>query len=48
MLNFYIRKITLKNGDTLYRTFFTRSGKDIKSKHLDVKPMLKYREVVQF
>lgn len=32
MLNFHIRKITLKNGDTRYRTIVTRSGKGIKSK----------------
>ena len=32
MLNFHIRKITLKNGDTRYRTIITKSGKDIKSK----------------
>lgn len=32
MLNFYIRKIDLKNGETRYRTILTKSGKDIKSK----------------
>ena len=32
MLNFYIRKVTLKNGDTRYRTIITRSGKAIKTK----------------
>ena len=32
MLNFHIRKVTLKNGDTRYRTIITRSGKAIKTK----------------
>ncbi|HBA66976.1 MAG TPA: site-specific integrase [Methylococcaceae bacterium] len=32
MLNFHIRKIILKNGDTRYRAIITKSGKDIKSK----------------
>jgi len=32
MLNFHIRKITLQNGDTRYRTIITRSGKAIKTK----------------
>lgn len=32
MLNFYVRKVTLKNGDTRYRSIITRSGKSIKTK----------------
>ncbi len=32
MLNFHIRKVLLKNGDTRYRTIITQSGKAIKSK----------------
>jgi len=32
MLNFHIRKVTLKNGDTRYRTVITSSGKAIKTK----------------
>ncbi len=32
MLNFFIRKITLKSGDIRYRTVLTKSGKDFKSK----------------
>lgn len=32
MLNFHIRKIILKSGDTRYRTIITKSGKGIKSK----------------
>ncbi len=32
MLNFHIRKIELKNGETRYRTILTKSGKGIKTK----------------
>lgn len=32
MLNFHIRKITLKNGESRYRTIFTKSGKALKTK----------------
>ena len=32
MLNFHIRKVILKSGDTRYRTVITKSGKGIKSK----------------
>jgi len=32
MLNFHIRKVTLQNGDTRYRTIITKSGKSTKSK----------------
>ncbi|MCF6251229.1 MAG: tyrosine-type recombinase/integrase [Methylococcaceae bacterium] len=32
MLNFHIRKVTLKSGDIRYRTVITRSGKAIKTK----------------
>ena len=32
MLNFYIRKIILKNGDIRYRSILTRSGQAIKTK----------------
>jgi integrase len=32
MLNFFIRKIILKNGDIRYRTIITKSGKGIKTK----------------
>lgn len=32
MLNFYIRKIDLKNGETRYRSILTKSGKDFKTK----------------
>jgi integrase len=32
MLNYYVRKITLKSGEVRYRTILTQSGKDIKSK----------------
>jgi hypothetical protein len=32
MLNFYIRKVTLKNGDTRYRAVVTKSSKAIQSK----------------
>jgi integrase len=32
MLNFHIRKITLKNSDIRYRTIFTKSGKALKTK----------------
>lgn len=32
MLNFFIRKVDLKNGESRYRTVLTKSGKEIKSK----------------
>jgi len=32
MLNFHIRKVILKSGDTRYRTVITKSGKGIKTK----------------
>ncbi len=32
MLNFHIRKLTLKNGESRYRTIFTKSGKTLKTK----------------
>jgi integrase len=32
MLNFHIRKVDLKSGETRYRAILTKSGKDIKSK----------------
>ena len=32
MLNFHVRKIILKNGDTRYRTVITKSGKGVKTK----------------
>jgi integrase len=32
MLNYHIRKVTLKNGDIRYRSIITKSGKGIKSK----------------
>ena len=32
MLNFHIRKITLKNNEIRYRTIITQSGKGIKTK----------------
>ncbi|MBV1898778.1 MAG: integrase [Cycloclasticus pugetii] len=32
MLNFHIRKLTLKNGESRYRTIFTKSGKALKTK----------------
>jgi integrase len=32
MLNFFIRKVELKNGENRYRTVLTNSGKEIKSK----------------
>jgi len=32
MLNFFIRKVELKNGESRYRTILTNSGKEIKSK----------------
>ncbi|MCQ8105434.1 hypothetical protein NP590_15065 [Methylomonas sp. SURF-2] len=32
MLNFFIRKVGLKNGESRYRTVLTKSGKEIKSK----------------
>lgn len=32
MLNFYIRKVTLKNNELRYRAVITRSGKQVKSK----------------
>lgn len=32
MLNFYIRKVDLKNGEVCYRCVITKSGKDFKTK----------------
>ncbi len=32
MLNFYIIKVILKNGEARYRTILTKSGKAIKTK----------------
>jgi hypothetical protein len=32
MLNYYIIKVNLKNGETRYRTILTKSGKGIKTK----------------
>ncbi len=32
MLNFYIRKTVLKNGESRYRSVLTKSGKDFKTK----------------